>query len=530
MVDVQAIRKRSERAWTAKTPYEAMQREAYEFAIPYRQPAGKHIAPGENRVDRVFDNTAIVSSFRFAGRLQNDLVPPGQEFFKLALGELGKLALAGDDTAVKDLNENLQRDGKVIHSLFQGGEWDTATHEMFLDLAAGTGAMLILKGDAQRPVRYVAVPIEEIALELGAYGDVSGIFYVKKYPARALPDMWPEAKFPEKVARKIKTNPEAEVEVCQDAVWDAKSRRWSLYAYARGDKEGWHTETSRTCPWLTPRYYKIAGEVYGRGPIHVTLPTIKTLNKAQELVLKAAAIAILGIYTRIDDGVFNPATARIAPGAMWSVARNGGLLGPSVSKLDLPGRYDLSQIILNELRMQVKEGLLDQQLPPDGQTPRSASEIMERVKRLALEHMGALGRLVQELIVPAVRRVMEIASDLKLLQTKVEIDQLLVAVQVTSPLAIAQQAQTAKVLVDFLMICAQVVSTAQASGQVVKVMTMLEEIGRSMGVEERHFVGDAERREREQLIAAGVQQAIAAAMEMQKQQQQVAAAAAPEAA
>ena len=535
-IDTTDVAARSKKAWSDKTAIQWLIDEAYEYALPYRKPVNgvtNNAAPGEARVDRVFDNTAIVSSFRFAGRLQNDLVPPAQKWFTLDLGPISKLVAAGlaptDGDQLKQLRETLQGDAEVVNALFQGGEFDTAVHEMFLDLAAGTGAMMIVPGDDERPVRFVTAPIDDIALEPGPYNDVGGIFYKRKWSARVLPAMWPKAEFPADIAKLIRTKPDDEITVCQDATFDYQSKRWSLTAYRDTDKKGWHKVESRACPWVTPRYYKLAGESYGRGPIHVTLPTIKTLNKAQELALKGAAMAILGIYTRIDDGVFNPKTSRIAPGAMWTVARNGGLLGPSIQKLDTPGRYDLSQLVLQELRMQVKEGLLDQQLPPDGATPRSASEIMERVKRLALEHNGALGRLVQEFVVPAVKRVMEIAADRGLLQSKMRIDQLLVAVVVTSPLAIALRAQQAKVMVDYLTLLISVLAQGgqQTAGEIVQLYAMLEEIGRMLGIEEKWFRGEAGRRDIEGMVNQRVQQAIAGALQMQQQQEQLAAAAAP---
>ncbi len=36
---------------------------------------------------------------------------------------------------------------------------------------------------------------------------------------------------------------------------------------------------------------KVAGEVYGRGPLIAAMPDVKTLNKTVELVLKNAALA-----------------------------------------------------------------------------------------------------------------------------------------------------------------------------------------------------------------------------------------------
>ena len=90
----------------------------------------------------------------------------------------------------------------------------------------------------------------------------------------------------------------------------------------------------------------------------------------------------------------------IEPGAIWTVARNGGVLGPTVQRMTDP-RLDTNNIILNDLRMAVQATMMDQSLPPDGAAVRSATEILERVKRLATDHIGAFGRLVYEIIAPS---------------------------------------------------------------------------------------------------------------------------------
>ena len=532
-INLAEVKARSKAGWQDKQHYLPQLNEAYEFAIPYRKPVDEAVTqsmPGENRVDRVFDNTAIVSTVRFAGKLQNDLLPPEQSFFTLEAGPISKMV--SEDAAA--FTQTLQQDATVINALFQGGEFSTAVQEMFLDLAAGTGAMLILPGDEERPVRFVAVPISEIALEAGAYSDISAIFFKKKWSKRAIKSTWPKGHFSDALKKDMEDAKKQSdtLVICQDTYWNPEEKKWVLVVYVENDKETKPiaVSTSRACPWAVPRYYKVAGETYGRGPIQVTLPTIKSLNKAQELSLKAAAFAILGIWTAVDDGVFNPKMARLAPGAIWRVARNGGLLGPSVQKLDLPGRFDTSQIVLNELRMQVKEGLLDQQLPPDGATPRSASEIMERVKRLASEHNGALGRLVQEGVVPMVRRVMEIAHDKGLLVSKQPIDRLLIDIKITSPMAVAMRAQQAKIWADFIQLCEALLMNGTVASEIIELYEMLAEIGRSMGVPEKYLKTKGQQRQVQKQIEQGVQQAMAAAVEAQKQQQQAAGLAAPAAA
>ena len=82
------------------------------------------------------------------------------------------------------------------------------------------------------------------------------------------------------------------------------------------------------------RYGKIAGEIYGRGPlVTAAISDVKTLNKTLELVLKNASLAIAGVYTAADDGVLNPQNIKIQPGAIISVARNGGPQGASLTPL-----------------------------------------------------------------------------------------------------------------------------------------------------------------------------------------------------
>jgi hypothetical protein len=487
--------------------------EAFEYAIPYRKSTAK-TGKGEKRVDRLYDQTAVTAAFRFAGKLQQDLVPAGQQFFALEIGPVGSMGAPATSAQAKALKKQLEQVSSVIAALFLGGEWDNAFHEMALDLGAGTGAMLILEGSAAQPARFVSAAIDELLLEGGPYGDITGIFWSRKWTLRAIKEQWPDSDLGDKLERQAKDKPGDEVTLHQDTFWDPKAERWVLVAWIpkggsdRSNAAGVHVNTarSRTCPWLTPRYFRVAGETMGRGPIMLALPTIKVLNKAQQFTLQAAAIALLGIFTAVDDGVFNPDLAEIAPGAFWKVARNNGALGPSVQRLADP-RLDLNQIVLKDLVMQVQATLMDQSLPPDGAAVRSATEIIERVKRLASDHIGAFGRLVREIIVPAVKRVMEIAANKLLIPDAVPIDELLVKVRVISPLAQAREAQRVETILQWLQI---VMTTAPLKAdEVADIVDALKAVGEALGVPSDYILDDVETTKVQQQKAA--QAAIATA-------------------
>lgn len=504
-----ALRKRAKQAWATRDQWQKVLLDAYDFVAPYRMSTRYVTKAPANRVDRIFDNTAVQSLFRFAGKLQQELLPPGQAFFQLEAGPA--IAITGMNK--EEADRELETVTSQITPVFLNGEWDNAVHEMLIDLGISTGFMMILEGDAQQPVRFVTASMDEIAIDQGPYGDVAGIFWKRKWTYRAISEAWPKGRFDEAFRDALKSRPEEEIVLCQDTVFDAKASKWRLCVYLeKSDGDVWEDEFHE-CPWITPRYFKMPGQVYGFGPVLMVLPTIKTLNKAQELTLKAAAIAMSGIYTRVDDGVFNPDTARIEPGAMWAVARNGGVLGPSIQRLPPPGDLNMGNIVLTDLRMQVQAGLMDQQLPPDGQSPRSAAEIVARVKRLSADHAGAFGRLVHEIIQPVVRRVIEILHRQGVLKSRFKIDQLLVQLKVTSPLAEAFKAAKVEKTINWLQIVAQFGGPETLHG-LTPLEATLAEIGADMGVPPHQIYTPDQR----QQIQQTVKTLVAAAMAQQAQQ------------
>lgn len=500
--ELKARRAKADQEWAVLKP---LYDEAYDFAIPFRRGI-RETGRGDKRVNRIFDMTAMVSAFRGAGRVQQDFCPPGEQWIKFEPGPLVTNKRERDK-----LTKVLGQVSEVVASMFQTGEWDMACHEMCLDLQAGTGALVI--DDAPKNARgklaaFFSVPAEDIRLELGLFGDITGRFWCRKVTARLLPAAWPKGKFSQKLTERIRKTPDEELDIQQDCTFNYETGIWTLHVYHADDEEPFHTRDYRTSPWLTPRYFRVPGETWGRGPILLAMPAIKTLNKAQELTLKAAAIAMLGIYTATEDGVFNPSTAVVAPGEFWKVRSNGGVLGPSIARLPEP-RLDLSNIVLKELQMGVQTALMDQSLPPDGAAVRSATEILERVKRLASDHQGASGRLVHEIVVPAGQRALEIAYDAKVIPQFMEIDQLLIKTRVTSPFATARYAQKAQAGVQWIEM-AMAIAGPYADLVVNKVDALID-IGRGLGVPEQWIPTSDQRDQITQMVSELVAKTLAAA-------------------
>lgn len=503
-VDIKRLRKRSAKAFEDRRHFDHILKDAYDYIVPYRSQGNVFaggIAPaaGAQLTDKLFDLTAPRSAFRFAGRMQSYLLPPWQDFFALEAGPAVTQQMDRDQS--KSLNEDLATIVKQSHAALRTGSFHTAASEMCVDYYIGTGAMLMLEGDNNDVIRCMSAPIFELALERGPYGsDVWGRHWLREWPAWQIEEMWPSGTYSEEMKRIMKDEADKPIAIMQSTTWDAKSRRWKHAVYrhkpagtgAAEDEPAIYNDEMRTSPWITPRFFVVPGEVMGRGPGMMMLPSVKTLNKARELDLKAAALALFGVWAYRDDGVFNPDTARFSPGAMWAVNSTSTQgYGPSLQKLDVPGKYDLSRIIIEEEREQIRQAGMDRSLPPEAGAVRSPTEIVERIKDNGEDLLNVLGRQSLEIVQPIAARAIEILENKKILQTKLNIDQLTLGLRVVSPIIQAAKAAYAKNTIDY----AQIVGSLFGPEMVpltLRLEKVLPDLGRGMGVKEEDLRSEAE--------------------------------------
>jgi hypothetical protein len=215
---------------------------------------------------------------------------------------------------------------------------------------------------------------------------------------------------------------------------------------------------------------KASNERYGRGPVLYALPDIKTLNKVTELTLKNASISIGGVFTAVDDGVLNPETISIVPGAVISVSSNGGPRGASLAPLPRSGDVNLSQLVANDLRANIKKTLLDESLAPENMSARSATEIQAKLSDLSQNLGSAFGRLITETMTPIVRRTLELMDEMGMIELPLKINGLEVQIVPTSPLAMANNMEKVNDVMNYLQI-------AQSLGPVGQTLVKQDKIG-----------------------------------------------------
>lgn len=507
------IIKRAEIAQRKKDEFESLYRDAYEFALPQRQLYGhwEGQSQGAKKMARVFDSTAINSTQRFANRLQSGIFPPQRKWCRLEPGQDIPKERHAEALAILD-----QYNEKMF-TVIKQSNFDIACGEFLLDLAVGTAGMLVLPGDDVQPINFIPVPMFLISYEEGANGQVDKVYRRMRMKGESITQQWRDAELPESVSQRIATKPTDDVELLEATVYDSDRGDWCYHVIDKTSKEEIVYRRMKTSPWIISRYSKVAGEVYGRGPLLTALPDIKTLNKTLELVLKNASLAISGVYTAADDGVLNPQTVKLVPGAIIPVARNGGPQGESLKPLARSGDFNVSQIIIQDLRANIKRTLLDESLPPDNMSARSATEVVERMKELAQNLGSAFGRLINETMIPLVSRILSVMDERGLIDLPLQVNGLEVKVSPVAPLAMAQNMEEINNIVQFM----QLTANFGAEGQLaVKTGDLIDFLGDKLGVPsavrnspaERAFLMDEQRKLQQQdqmaMAMAGNQQGV----------------------
>lgn len=510
---VEDIIKRAEVAQRKKDEFESLYRDAYEFALPQRQLYGywEGQAQGAKKMARVFDSTAINSTQRFANRLQSGIFPPQRKWCRLE---------AGNDIPVdrrQQAQAVLDQYNEKMFTVIKQSNFDIAIGEFLLDLAVGTAGMLVLPGDDVAPLNFIPVPMFLISYEEGANGQVDKVYRKMRMKAEAVKQQWKDAEFPVDVAQRIASKPTDEIELLEATVYDIDRGDYCYHVIDKISKEELVYRRMKSSPWVISRYSKVAGEVYGRGPLLTALPDIKTLNKTLELVLKNASLAISGVYTAADDGVLNPQTVKLVPGAIIPVARNGGPQGESLKPLARSGDFNVSQIIIQDLRANIKRTLLDESLPPDNMSARSATEVVERMKELAQNLGSAFGRLINETMIPLVSRILSVMDERGLIDLPLQVNGLEVRVAPVAPLAMAQNMEEINNIMQFMQITAGMGQEGQLA---VKTGDLIDFLGDKLGVPsavrnsaaERGFLMEEQKKLQQQdqamMAMAGQQEAV----------------------
>ena len=472
-LSLEAVWARYQRAKLRRRAWEGLWRDCYSYALPQRgaglDPASR---PGANPAERLFDSTALDAVDQLGASLLAELTPPSSQWFGLVPGrEVGPLERGL-------LAEALDEVTRTVQGHFDRSNFAVEMHQALLDLVTVGNATLLFEEAPLGGVsafRLTAVPMSEIAFEAGPDGQIDGHFRDRSLPLDVLRARFPEAVLPKSIVASDRPEHEQMVQVVEAVL---PSNGGFAYVALLAEDAGRPLPLVAghfTCsPFISFRWVKGAGEIYGRSPVMSALPDIRTVNKVVELVLKNASIAVTGIWLADDDGVLNPANIRLVPGSIIPKAVGSSGLTP----LQAPGRFDVSNLVLDDLRARIRHTLLVDRLGPVAGPRMTATEVMERSIETARLLGATYGRLQAELTTPLITRAIAI------LRRRGEIPDLVldgreVDLQYRSPLARSQARQDVRELLTWLEATAKMGAEATA---VVDIPGAARWLGERLGV------------------------------------------------
>lgn len=374
--------------------------ELYEFCCPLRERPYSAKTASARRTDRLFDNTAVNALADFASQRMEDVWPTDQKPFDL---------LPGPGVADEDREEFRRVLAGVASELIETvnlSNFRAAGNEAALDYGLATGVMLIEEGDALEPLRHRALPISEARLWAGPYGDHDGLSRTRKVKAGHLKAVWPDGKFTAEMLRDAAESPDKDYEFVEghyrdwsrpmEEVWihcvcAAKEK----HEIARSEAKGVGSK-----PFITFSFMRVCGETYGRGPAQLVLPDIRSANVVRQLLLEHLDISIGGLWQYESHGVVNADTISIEAGTVYPRMPNT----KGLESVPVGGNPQFGEVELQALQQSIERGFFKLDLGPVDKTPKSATEILQRVADRAGRLSGPNARLTSEFLIPYIRR------------------------------------------------------------------------------------------------------------------------------
>ena len=429
--EMKDLLKRAEKARENWEMWRSIHQEAYDFAAPQRETFNLY-SDGQRKNRHIFDSTAVDGLVTFSNRLQGSLIPSWVQWMNL---------ISGDEIPKEDIprtNQALENQTKIFFNAINHSNLSTEITPAFTDLGIGTGAIEIDEGDFSKGeiLTFANVPLAELWPETPIRGKIENVWRQQEIEAGHIKHTWRFADLPDKLDDKAKKNPHSKEKILNGMLYNFKDSLYHQVIIHKETKTLLFTQKFSSKRLIVFRWHVTPGETFGRGPILQNMSDIRTCNKVKQFILENAAIQMAGMYTGVDDGVFNPHTVRIAPGTIIPVASNRSA-EPSLQALPRAGDIGLGGIVLEDLQNSIKKALLADPMGEISDPVRTATEQMIRMQEALKDRGASFGRLKTELIEPLVAAVVDILGSLGKM-AKLRVDGKEVTIKHQSPLAKAE--------------------------------------------------------------------------------------------
>ncbi len=364
--------------------------------------------PGEKRMQKVYDSSAIHANQLLSSGLFSLLTSPANQWAQF-------MPVDRRLTQIREVALYLDEVGKIMyHEINKSSAgFSTAMHESYLSYGAfGNCCPFVEEILEQDSLSFLSLPLYECYFVENQYGFIDTLYrkYIrtveqlqKKFGTDALHPNVQEMVKNKELDKKVECFhiiiPRETGELISPKAVD---KPFASAYIDKKDKHVMHEGGFDELPFMATRFYKESFEIYGRGPGSTALPDIKMLQRVAQVTIRGAQKSVDPAIMLPDSGFLRP--VRTTPGGL-NFYQRGRINTKNDIDIFPTGDPGLGLDYSESLHKRIREAFYVDQLQLHEGPQMTATEVMQRTEE-KLRLMGPLlGRIQTELLGPMIRRI-----------------------------------------------------------------------------------------------------------------------------
>jgi hypothetical protein len=439
--DEQVINAWVEEARTARSVFSSTYNNFYNLAAPWRPRVGEKSKPDQPRApseqDDIFDTTLQDAVDDWASDCADEFTPSYRPWTTFSpLGGMKQFS----PSAQKKISEIVVDRMKTIFDAINQSSYEEQSQEAWVDLAIAPTGMDIEETPAGLPISMEHVPSAELLIIASPFGGPGNRCREREIPIRDLDVLWPQVDWShhgDKQQRKLSTGTVTIRQVHTRDWYNRSEEVWTYRLMENGRTRGDPVVTRGpgSCRLIVARSRVTSPSAYGIGHANKAIAPARTLDQMAYLTLKREGRAldppviysdpeaVLNLEGGLDNGI-------------WYEAGDG------FNVHELYPQSDAREVWFKEedLKGMVRRALFQDKPYQRGDTPPTAAQWMSEEERNARRKGFPRARIVNEWVLPIIRRVEYILRKRKEIDDQ-EIEGKLVQLQPISPMSRASDLQ-----------------------------------------------------------------------------------------
>lgn len=397
--DFEALDRRYNETKQYKERWLALYKDLYSYVIPDRDAFNvkfNYRDDGKPNTLQIWDNTAVIASYRRANDLHGLLLPKDRDWgaYQLDHHKYPQDFIDNTKPLVDECNEQIR---------FYINESNLAriVSDSNLDLVGGTGAIWVESHSDEVPLYWRSIAAVALYIEYSTDDTLNTCWYQCKMTGHQIMESFPDYRGNRYSA--IKDEPNSIYIVIYGQIRKADNKFY-LYAVMEEDPFWPLWEADRSYQQIIIYRDRVRpGESDGRGIGIDLLPTIRDINRIVEYDRKSLEFKAYPPFFVDTNAYFNPWSVRQWAGAM--ISRSPGSKRNPVEPMQMPDNPHVIERVL-DLRDVINKAFQVEPLGEIEQSVKSATEISIRENRAQRTASVDISRLINELP----RQVFEISA------------------------------------------------------------------------------------------------------------------------